>query len=572
MKANLSAFSNQLSATTNQRRSNTMKTVSIIILVILCLCLPGIVLAQVPQMINYQGRVSVGGTNFDGTGQFQFALVDSAGTTNYWSNDGTPTGEPGTAVSLSVTKGLYAVLLGDTNIANMATSIPATVFTNSDVCLRVWFDDGVSGLQQLSPDQRLAAAGYALQAQNATVANGVSPFSIVQGQALNIGSGNTLGGAYASVAGGSNNFASGSYSFIGGGECNTATNNEATVAGGSFNIAGGNSATVGGGAVNTASGNYATVGGGYTNTASGIYATVGGGEYNTATSNEATVAGGSYNTANGTSATVGGGYRNIAGNSYATVGGGYTNTAGGTSATVGGGEWNSIQNSARDATIGGGGTNSIRSSAYYSTIGGGVSNTIQSSASASTIGGGEGNLIQSGTDATIGGGEENIVSAKLATIPGGHHAAAANYAQMAYSSGLFAALGDGQFSLYVLRGQTMGSNTTATLYLDYGTGSSQEIALPANRACAYTLRIVGRSSVAAGGLCCAFCIRGAANGNTAAVNNLDTASVLNEFAPGFNPTPVISVVGGKLRVQVFNAPNDTVRWTATVETAEVAYP
>ena len=38
--------------------------------------LPVVVSAQVPGIINYQGRVSVSGTNFNGTGQFEFALVD----------------------------------------------------------------------------------------------------------------------------------------------------------------------------------------------------------------------------------------------------------------------------------------------------------------------------------------------------------------------------------------------------------------------------------------------------------------------------------------------------------------
>jgi len=33
-------------------------------------------MAQVPAMVNYQGRVAVDGTNFNGTGQFLFALVD----------------------------------------------------------------------------------------------------------------------------------------------------------------------------------------------------------------------------------------------------------------------------------------------------------------------------------------------------------------------------------------------------------------------------------------------------------------------------------------------------------------
>ena len=52
--------------------------------------------AQVPQLINYQGRITVSGANFEGFGLFKFALVNSAGTVNYWSNDGTATGEPAT--------------------------------------------------------------------------------------------------------------------------------------------------------------------------------------------------------------------------------------------------------------------------------------------------------------------------------------------------------------------------------------------------------------------------------------------------------------------------------------------
>jgi hypothetical protein len=123
--------------------------------------------AQVPGIINYQGRIVDNGTNFTGTGQFEFALVNGTlATANYWANDGTAVGQPSAAVSLAVTKGLYSVLLGDTTIANMTAAIPASVFSNSDVRLRVWFNDGVSGFQQLSPDQRIAAVGYAMMAGN----------------------------------------------------------------------------------------------------------------------------------------------------------------------------------------------------------------------------------------------------------------------------------------------------------------------------------------------------------------------------------------------------------------------
>ena len=115
--------------------------------------------ADVPSLLNYQGRVAVGGTNFDGTALFKVALVNGAGSQTFWSNGVN-------AVTSPVTKGLYSILLGDTGLANMA-ALPATVFTNTDVRLRVWFAPQGDALQQLSPDQRIAASGYALMAANA---------------------------------------------------------------------------------------------------------------------------------------------------------------------------------------------------------------------------------------------------------------------------------------------------------------------------------------------------------------------------------------------------------------------
>jgi hypothetical protein len=124
--------------------------------------------AQVPQLLNYQGRVVVGTTNFDGNGLFKFALVNSNGTVTFWSNDGTSAGgsTPTASVTLPVVRGLYSVQLGDTAIAGMPTALPTTVFTNFDVRLRVWFNDGVTGVQQFTPDQRISAVGYALMGAN----------------------------------------------------------------------------------------------------------------------------------------------------------------------------------------------------------------------------------------------------------------------------------------------------------------------------------------------------------------------------------------------------------------------
>ena len=129
--------------------------------------------AQVPGLLQSQGRVLVGSTPFDGAGSFKFALVDGSSASLLWLNsaDANSDGQPDAAVSLPVAKGLYYVLLGDATLSNMA-AIPASLFTRPDIRLRVWFNDGVNGFSVLSPDQRLAASAYALMAAS------VSPGSI----------------------------------------------------------------------------------------------------------------------------------------------------------------------------------------------------------------------------------------------------------------------------------------------------------------------------------------------------------------------------------------------------------
>lgn len=137
----------------------------------------GELLAQVPQLLSYQGRVQVGTNDFEGTGQFKFALVSGDGTSTYWSNDGTAAGEPVGGVALPVTRGLYAVLLGNPALPGMQVLSPV-VFTNSDVRLRVWFNDGTNGFQQFVPDQRIAAVGYAMMAAQAQTAAAVKAGAI----------------------------------------------------------------------------------------------------------------------------------------------------------------------------------------------------------------------------------------------------------------------------------------------------------------------------------------------------------------------------------------------------------
>ena len=150
-------------AITQQITSKVMKR-SFALTLLASLLLAPITRAQVPQMIHYQGRILVGNNNFNGNGQFKFALVDPVGTT-LWNNDGTGIGMvnnvPVAAVSINCDKGLYSVMLGETPAM---VAIPISVFGNSDVRLRVWFSDNQNGFQQFVPDQKIASVGYAMMA------------------------------------------------------------------------------------------------------------------------------------------------------------------------------------------------------------------------------------------------------------------------------------------------------------------------------------------------------------------------------------------------------------------------
>jgi len=188
------------------------------LLIVLALWCPALLRAQVPQFINYQGRVAVGSTQFEGNGHFPLPLVSPAGTATYWGNDGTGSsgGQPTAAVTLPVVKGLYSVRLGDATLSNMR-AIPYPVFGNSDLRLRVWFDDGTHGSQLLTPDQPIAAVGYAVMAN--TVPDGaitsakLASGAVGAGQLANgaVGAGQLASGAAAGnlAAGGQSAVASG---------------------------------------------------------------------------------------------------------------------------------------------------------------------------------------------------------------------------------------------------------------------------------------------------------------------------------------------------------------------------
>jgi len=127
-----------------------------------------------PTVVAYQGEVRVSDAPHTGNGYFKFAVVNAAGDSSYWSNDGTSAAgsEPTAAVQLAVSEGLFSVLLGDTTLGGMTQALTAGVFSQPDRYLRVWFSTSGGGpFDQLTPDTRIAAVPYALQAQEAADAD-----------------------------------------------------------------------------------------------------------------------------------------------------------------------------------------------------------------------------------------------------------------------------------------------------------------------------------------------------------------------------------------------------------------
>lgn len=120
-----------------------------------------------PTTVSYQGYVTMGNLPYDATGYFKFAIVNAAGTTTYWSNDGTSNGggEPIASVPLVVSNGYFTVLLGDTSLPGMTQILGSSVFSGPGRYLRLWFASAQGGPYTQLGLVPFAAAPYALNAE-----------------------------------------------------------------------------------------------------------------------------------------------------------------------------------------------------------------------------------------------------------------------------------------------------------------------------------------------------------------------------------------------------------------------
>lgn len=265
--------------------------------------------AAVPQLINYQGRLTNdAGDALDTTVTMVFSICDAPTLGGvFWQE---------TQTSVTVVGGLFNVLLGSVE------PLHDSVFRFPDRYLGV----KVGGDPELTPRTRLVSVAYS---DRASTVDGASGGSITS-----------------QVAIGTFHETSGPGAFVSG-DHNAATGDHATVSGGEYNKARGRFATVGGGGAaapgdsNLALGDYSTIAGGYRHLTSGQFSTIGGGDDQTASGNWSTISGGKDNATTAQFGVVAGGENNLASGAYATIAGGTHDVAAGHHAFVAGGAHNS---------------------------------------------------------------------------------------------------------------------------------------------------------------------------------------------------------------------------------------
>ncbi len=318
-------------------------------------CIAGQISADVPYMVNYQGRLTdSGGTPLDTTVDLAFCLfANETSTMPLWTE---------THPSVTVVDGMFELILGS------ITPIPQSVFDGNIRWLSIEIDGGPPPTSRIP----IVSVAYAMRAGHADTA------------------------AYALAApggGGSGWEVSGNYvrlettpDSVGIGVLTPSAkldvngdvrfSSRLTVGGSHTNT--GNNASITGGSFNTITGDYSVIGGGNSNRTEQIYSTVSGGAVNRATQTGAAVGGGSNNTADGVYATVGGGRNNRVGGSYSVIAGGGgqavadSNTVDGSCSAIGGGRGNAI--AGNNNTIAGGEDHAIVG--LYSAVLGGFADTI----------------------------------------------------------------------------------------------------------------------------------------------------------------------------------------------------
>lgn len=252
------------------------------------------VIAEVPQLISYQGRLTnnTGDPVTDGMYSVTFTIYDAeVGGNSKWSE----------VCDITTIDGLFTAFLGSVN------PLENTVFSEPSRYLGI----KIGADTELSPRWRLTSVAYANRISTVDGASGgvissdlnIQSDLTVSGKTT-IGPNHVISGMNTFVAG-KNNMASADFATVGGGQFNYATGEFSVIAGGGApmimdsNLASGDYSVIVGGQRNRVKGDQSVIGGGCCNQITAKWGTIGGGSGNVVTGKWGTVPGGIRNTAEG---------------------------------------------------------------------------------------------------------------------------------------------------------------------------------------------------------------------------------------------------------------------------------
>jgi hypothetical protein len=169
----------------------------------------------------------------------------------------------------------------------------------------------------------------------------------------------------------------------------------------------------------------------------------------------------------------------------------------------------------------------------------------------------------------------NVYAQQSNSVALGYQAIADVKGKLAYSGWNFAATGDSQYGLCVLRQQTTDATATVMLTVAYNSTASafNQIILPNNSAYAFSGTIVARQQASAGTASAAWKIEGLIRregtaGTTVLVNS---ATTILDNTPAWGMALTADTTNGGLAITVTGAAATNIRWVATINTSEVTY-
>ncbi len=177
-----------------------------------------------------------------------------------------------------------------------------------------------------------------------------------------------------------------------------------------------------------------------------------------------------------------------------------------------------------------------------------------------------GNNTQATASSGVAIGGNSVASATF-TVALGHYSKAATQGKFAFSSNRYAAAGDTQGALYILRQRTTDATSKTLTTSSGGTPTDQQIVLPSGSAYAFHGTIIAKQSGSANAA--AWEIKGLIvnNGGTTTLTNSATTVISN--TPSWSMALSADDTNDALAITVTGAASTTIAWVANIQTSEV---